>query len=109
MEALAGDWRIIAPDTPGYGLSEPFDEDAPSLDDFAVAMIGFMDAMGLNRTALYGTHTGADIAMAMARRYPERFSCVVLDGVSAGTGPYKLTQWDVNSECTIEINADYRS
>ena len=30
-----------------------------------------------------------------------------IDGTSVGTGPYRLTQWDVNSECIIERNPDY--
>lgn len=32
---------------------------------------------------------------------------VLIDAASVGTGPYVLTQWDVNSECIIEKNADY--
>ncbi|MCC6792938.1 MAG: ABC transporter substrate-binding protein [Thermomicrobiales bacterium] len=31
----------------------------------------------------------------------------VLDGVSAGTGPYMLTKWDLNSEVVVEKNPDY--
>jgi peptide/nickel transport system substrate-binding protein len=31
----------------------------------------------------------------------------ILDGVSAGTGPYKLTKWDLNSEVVVERNPDY--
>jgi peptide/nickel transport system substrate-binding protein len=31
----------------------------------------------------------------------------VLDGVSAGTGPYKLVKWDLNSEVIVERNPDY--
>lgn len=30
-----------------------------------------------------------------------------IDGTSVGTGPYKLVQWDVNSECIVEANPDY--
>jgi len=31
----------------------------------------------------------------------------VLDGVSAGTGPYKLVKWDLNSEVELDKNPDY--
>ncbi len=31
----------------------------------------------------------------------------LIDAASVGTGPYKLVQWDVNSECIVERNPDY--
>jgi len=31
----------------------------------------------------------------------------IIDGTSAGTGPYKLSKWDLNSEVVVEKNPDY--
>ncbi len=105
IEALAEDYRVIAPDTPGYGLSDPLRGEAPSLDDFLDVISGLLDAFGVDRVALYGAHTGAALATAFALRRPERLTAVVLDGLSAFTddevasfrrdylAPY-LPQWD---------------
>ena len=76
---------MIAPDTPGYGLSPPLAPPAPSAADFADAFAAFLDALGLERVAVYGAHTGADLAMALAGRFPGRVTASALDGVSAFT------------------------
>lgn len=78
-------WRphltCIAPDTPGFGLSDPLGVPHAEMDDFADAVVEFMDALGVARTAVYGFHTGAMIALALAARHPQRISCAVANGV----------------------------
>jgi 2-hydroxy-6-oxonona-2,4-dienedioate hydrolase len=44
-------------------------------------VVEFMDALGVARTAVYGFHTGAMIALALAARHPQRISCAVANGV----------------------------
>jgi pimeloyl-ACP methyl ester carboxylesterase len=83
IEALADRYRVIAPDTPGYGLSDPLTGDEPSMDEFVGAVEAFLDGMGLRRVALYGAHTGAAIATAFALAHPDRVTSLVLDGLSA--------------------------
>jgi pimeloyl-ACP methyl ester carboxylesterase len=85
MEAMADRFRVIAPDTPGYGLSSPLPQPDPTLEDFADALVALLDDLGVARAAVYGTHTGAALALALARRTPHRVSALVLDGVSAFT------------------------
>ncbi len=85
IEALAGRYRVIAPDTPGYGLSDPLPGEAPTLDDFLDVIGGLLDALGVGRAALYGAHTGAALATAFALREPGRVTALVLDGLSAFT------------------------
>jgi pimeloyl-ACP methyl ester carboxylesterase len=75
----------IVPDTPGAGHSEALAWTDLQIPDLAVALAGFADAIGLGRFALYGTHTGAAIALAFAALYPERVSTLVLDGLAAWT------------------------
>ena len=82
---LADRYRVIAPDTPGYGFSDPLVTDVPTMDDFVGALVGFMDGLGLGRVGVYGTHTGAALASALAARHPERITALVLDGISAFT------------------------
>jgi pimeloyl-ACP methyl ester carboxylesterase len=75
----------VMPDTPGAGHSTALPVSALAIDDLAAALAGFVDEIGLGRFALYGTHTGAAIALAFAARYPERVTALVLDGLAAWT------------------------
>jgi pimeloyl-ACP methyl ester carboxylesterase len=79
---LAGDARVIAPDTAGNGDSEALFDREPVIPELAEAVLRFMDVMGLETVRLYGSHTGAAIAAELAILAPERISRVVLDGVS---------------------------
>lgn len=48
--------RAIAPDTPGYGASDPPPELVP-IAGYAERLALFMEALGLERVALVGNHT----------------------------------------------------
>jgi pimeloyl-ACP methyl ester carboxylesterase len=75
----------IMPDTPGAGHSTALSKPNLEIHDLAVALAAFADAIGLGRFALYGTHTGAAIALAFAVLYPDRVTTLVLDGLAAWT------------------------
>ncbi len=80
IEAFASDFTVIAPDTPGYGLSESFELTDPVIDDYAVALATFLDLLGVGDVCLLGNHTGAAIAIEFARRFPARTQAVVTNG-----------------------------
>jgi pimeloyl-ACP methyl ester carboxylesterase len=105
MERWQGRFTCIAPDSPGYGLSDPLGVDHAEMDDFAQAQLEFFDAIGLDRAAVYGFHTGAMIAAAVAVRHPERVTCAVSNGYVVLTEPERadilahylppfVPQWD---------------
>ena len=73
-------FTVIALDTPGYGLSDPLPKQEPVIADYADALAETMIAMGLEKAALYGRHTGASIAVEFGRRYPKRAAFVLVDG-----------------------------
>src|SRR5579862_5428395 len=50
--AAAG-FSAIALDTPGYGNSDPLAALAPSIADFASALVATLDALGVGRCGLY--------------------------------------------------------
>jgi pimeloyl-ACP methyl ester carboxylesterase len=79
-ERLAGRFTVYALDTPGFGLSTPLPMLRPAAEDFASALAHTLDALGLDRVPVYGTHTGAVIAMAFAHTCPARCTAVALDG-----------------------------
>jgi haloalkane dehalogenase len=88
-EALMRVWgehfTCIAPDTPGFGQSDPLPEGETSIDAFADAIVDLIDALGLNRVGAYGFHSGGIILVAALRRHPERFTCLAVGGYAIWT------------------------
>jgi pimeloyl-ACP methyl ester carboxylesterase len=82
MEMLARTHTVFAFDTPGFGQSEPLAVVRPDLADFGDALAGTLAALGLQGVPVYGTHTGAGIALEAALRHPEIVSEAILDGYS---------------------------
>lgn len=67
----------VAPDTPGFGESDP-PPSKPSIADYAAAMTDFLDALGLNQVDVMGYHTGSEICVALALQQPQRVRKLVL-------------------------------
>lgn len=80
-ERLAEAFTVFAIDTPGYGLSDPLDIDAPTIGDYAEALAPTLDALGVGSTLLYGVRTGALIGLEFAYRHPSRVARAVFEGV----------------------------
>ncbi len=76
---LGRSFRAIAMDTLGFGASAR-PQQAWSIELFASGVLSLMDALGLERAALVGHHTGGVIAMEVAVAAPERVSALVLSG-----------------------------
>jgi len=75
---LAGRFRVIAVDLPGFGDSDKPIGAAYDARFFAAAGIGLLDALGLDRAHLIGNSLGGRIALEMALRYPDRVGRVAL-------------------------------
>ena len=76
-EALAGDFRVYAPDLPGFGRSEKPERvlDIPELAD---ALAAWMAALGLGRAVLIGNSLGCQVLVELALRHDEQAACLVL-------------------------------
>jgi haloalkane dehalogenase len=87
-EALMRDWGVyftcIAPDSPGFGQSEPLSGE-PTINDFADATVALLDALGLGQVAAYGFHSGGIILVTALKRHPERFSRLAVGGYAIWT------------------------
>ena len=77
--ALAGDFTVAVMDLPGYGNSDALGG-SPTIADYADAVAANLAALGVDRCHLYGLHTGAQVALEVGVRHPERLSNLVLDG-----------------------------
>lgn len=82
MEELSGDLALYAFDSPCNGQSCAPLIDAPSIADFAAMIARGGDALGVERPALYGTHTGAHIAVEWAISRPGQVRALVIDGMA---------------------------
>jgi pimeloyl-ACP methyl ester carboxylesterase len=73
---------VIAFDTPGFGHSSPLTQNgtAVTLTHFAGAFFEALSLLGIIKTAVYGAATGAQIAIEMAVRKPQRISLLIADG-----------------------------
>jgi pimeloyl-ACP methyl ester carboxylesterase len=86
MRALAARGRrCIAPDTPGNGDSEPLALAEPAIPDLAAAALAALaDIPG--PVDLYGSHTGASIAMEIAIAHPDRVRSLTIEGMGLYSG-----------------------
>lgn len=77
---FADRYRVIAPDMLGYGNSEINPPDY-NIEDYALADIHFMEALGIKKASIVGVHTGALIAMEIAIDRPDMVDKLVLYGI----------------------------
>lgn len=75
---LKSDFRVIAPDYPGFGLSTAPREYAFSADEQAAAMSEFVARLDLHGVTLMVQDWGGPIGFAVAERQPERFNGFVI-------------------------------
>lgn len=78
LPLLGRHFRAIAMDTLGYGDSSKPMPMRDSIELWAEVAISLADALGLERFAVVGHHTGAATAIELAAAYPERITAAVL-------------------------------
>ncbi|MEM7665544.1 MAG: alpha/beta fold hydrolase [Pseudomonadota bacterium] len=83
MQQWGAHFTCVAPDTPGFGQSDPLPEidgAKPEIADFADALCEFLDALGVDRVPAYGFHSGGIILVTALKRQPQRFACLAVGG-----------------------------
>jgi len=84
---LEADYRVIALDLPGHGLSRAPDGYVLTSAGLVDALEGFATVRGLSRFALAGNSMGGGVAWSYALKHPGRLSALVL--VDAAGWPQK--------------------
>ncbi|MBS0568569.1 MAG: alpha/beta fold hydrolase [Proteobacteria bacterium] len=112
MERYADRYLVLAPDLPGFGHSEPLPGQPQTIAEFGQAMLAWADAIGLERFAVFGMHTGGLVATWLAWAHPTRVGALVVDGYAAFTPaesalygerylPPFVPQWDGSHLCWL--------
>jgi pimeloyl-ACP methyl ester carboxylesterase len=76
---LANDYRVIAPDFPGFGFTEvpPEQNYSYSFDRLALTIDAFTQVLKLHRYAIYVFDYGAPTGFRLAMAHPERVTAIV--------------------------------
>ena len=95
---LADRYHVVAPDLPGFGntVSPPRGQFEYSFDNLARVIGGFVEAIGLNRYAVYVFDYGAPVGFRLAVKNPDRISAIIsqngnayVEGLSDGWNPIR--------------------
>lgn len=77
IDEMGRDRWALAPDTPGYGMSDaPLAP--PTIADYAAVMGDVADALKLQNFDVMGYHTGSKIAVELARQRPTQVKHLIL-------------------------------
>jgi pimeloyl-ACP methyl ester carboxylesterase len=76
---LANNYRVIAPDLPGFGFTEvpPERNYSYCFDRLAMTLDAFTQALNLERYAIYVFDYGAPIGLRLAMMHPDRVTAIV--------------------------------
>lgn len=105
LEALSEHFRVIAPDMPGWGRSDPVTRDEM---DHARAAVDLLDALGIDKAAFVGNSMGGITTLRLATEHPERVSHVITMGPGSGPQPKLLSPAGGLSEGMKTLVAAYR-
>ncbi|QBY55231.1 alpha/beta fold hydrolase [Cupriavidus oxalaticus] len=104
---LADRFHIVAPDLPGFGLSDMPSRDtfAYTFDNLANVIDRFTEVIGFDRFAVYVFDYGAPTGFRLAVRHPERITAIISqngnayeEGLSAGWNPIRAYWHDPTLE-----------
>jgi 3-oxoadipate enol-lactonase len=82
LDALEDDFRVLAPDLPGYGASPPR-ATTLTMRDLAAATIELLDQLEIARATVVGLSMGGLVAMELGLGWPDRVDGLVLAATTA--------------------------
>jgi pimeloyl-ACP methyl ester carboxylesterase len=108
---LADEYRVLAPDLPGFGFTEvPATRNYTySFEALARTIESFTEALGLNRYAIYIFDYGAPTGLRLAMRHPERVTAIISqngnayeEGLGDAWGPIRK-YWSEPTEANRDV------
>ncbi len=80
LPELAKRHRVVAPDILGFGYTERPEDAVYDAESWLEHLVGFLDALGLDRVSVVGNSFGGSLALRLAARHPDRVDRLVLMG-----------------------------
>lgn len=80
-------YRVIAWDAPGYGDSDDWPTDTPTVADYTSMMAQLLDAVEVDRAHMVGHSFGGTLMPAFQKAFPDRVLSMVLAQPVIGSGP----------------------
>jgi 3-oxoadipate enol-lactonase len=80
-------YRVVGWDAPGYGDSDDWPTDAPTVADYTSMIARLLEAAGVARAHMIGHSFGGTLMPAFQKAYPERVLSMVLAQPVIGSGP----------------------
>jgi pimeloyl-ACP methyl ester carboxylesterase len=108
---LADQYRVIAPDLPGFGFTQVPEgrKYVYSFDALASTIEAFTNALSLGRYAIYVFDYGAPTGFRLATRHPERVTAIISqngnayeEGLGDAWGPIR-TYWSEPTETNRDV------
>lgn len=87
IPALARNFRVLAPDIAGYGLTEFKADSSYDMRLWVAHLIGFLDAVSVEKAILVGNSFGGALSLAASVYAPDRVAGLLLLGTPAGEFP----------------------
>lgn len=82
MQLLGKHFHVIAPDTPGYGQSASLNPAPETIEGYLPFLEALVSHVKADQIFLYGTATGAQLAIAYALLHPKKVYHLFLDNVA---------------------------
>lgn len=92
IEALARSHRVLVPDLPGQGDSDPLTRHW-TYDMYADAIVAWMDALGIARASVAGSSIGGVICLALGKNHPGRIRSLLLVETPIRLGTAWAKRW----------------
>ncbi len=89
INALSEKYRVLAIDLWGWGYSERLNKTQYSFKTYADQIVGFMDALKIDKASLIGQSMGGGISVYAAAHYPDRFDRLIL--IDPAVIPYQTS------------------
>jgi 3-oxoadipate enol-lactonase len=99
VPSLEGRCRLIVPDLPGSGHSDPLRE-GYSVEDMAAALWALCDHLGVGRVHVVGFSLGGAVGLEMALQRPERVTKL---GLINSLATYRLDHWSKWLEAALTL------
>jgi pimeloyl-ACP methyl ester carboxylesterase len=89
IDDLSKKFKVYAVDLWGWGYSERLKENEYSFERYGKQIVGFMDALKINKASLVGQSMGGGISVYVAAHFPDRVDRLIL--VDPAVIPYPMT------------------